>query len=214
MWITATPLVSRPAPWTRFRVSLSKWTSFCSPCVGRVHSSMVPAWMLRSFLPRVAWGEGCFEASPGCLPLPPLPDPCRLFSTNRGFAYWQLCLSRRPRGSASSGSALGAPRAHLQVVAPLMPFCSSSSCYYCLAPVTSLWQGSDWPSSSSCIRLHLLGRCQAAHWPFRASQLWLGGSGVPWSAWGRPVSGGLWAGQCHLQETVGVNCERNRHRRV
>lgn len=191
MWITPTPLVSRPAPWTCFRVSLSKWTSFCSHFVGRVHSSMAPTWMLHSFLPWVTWGEGCFEASPGCLPLPPLPDPCPLFSTNRGFAYWQLCLSRCPHGSASSGSALGAPLAHLQVVAPLMPFCSSSSCYYCLAPVKSLWQGFDWPSSSSCIRLHLVGCCQAAYWPFRASQLWLGESGVPWSAWGRPVSGWL-----------------------
>lgn len=160
-------------------------------------------------LPWVTWRDGCFEASPECLSLPPLPDICPLSSTNWGFvtpgsAFFVVLMTLVLRSQL-----MGAPRLiHLQVMAPR-----------CLPPALPL--AADAHPQLKVSGEDLIGPahpCIQAP-PHRllpgsilaiSSQSADAGEGV-WSHDWLGAAHGLCAGQFQLQETMEMNCERNLH---
>lgn len=159
-------------------------------------------------LPWVTWRDRCFEASPECLPLPPLPDLCPFSSTNWDFvtpssAFFIVLMTLLLQSLLA-----GLPLTHLRVMAPR-----------CLPPTLP-------PATVAQPQLKVSGEdligpahpCMQGP-PHRllpgsilaiSSQSADVGEGVRSHDW-LGAAHGLCAWQFQLQETVEMNCERNLH---
>lgn len=176
-------------------------------------------WLLQSFLgngpqpasmhlPWVTCRDRCFEASPECLPLPPLPDLCPLSSTNWGFvtpssAFFVVLMTLLLQSPLA-----GPPLTHLWVMAPrcLPPALPPAIVAHPQLKVS----GEDLIGPAHPCRQTPPHRLLPGSILAISSQSADVGEGV-WSHDWLGTAHGLYAGQFHSQETVEMNCERNLH---